>query len=202
MNSHSRFSHQLRFHLTKPDCPPLPVSPWWFWSQCVTLDSCVESGRWAEHTVWFAPLLSQAEGAPGHVWLQTCLWTRESLCPVSSERGRGSYTSICTRPRACLCTILSLLLFRPSFWRSILTPMLPPPSSMYKHSCSWAGSYIRDLMQAKSNPPLAGEKWFFNSDPIHHASVQSPVPGQRRGCCVKLVGTLKATAGQACTGFK
>lgn len=158
MNSYSRFSHQLRFHLTKPDCPPLPVSPLWFWWQRMTSHSCVGSGGCAEHAVWFAPPRSQAGGLPGQVWLQTCLWTRESLCPVSSEHGRGSYTSICTRRRACLYTILSLLLFRLSFWRSILTPMLPPPSSAYKHSCSWADSYIGDLMQAKSNLALTGEK--------------------------------------------
>lgn len=144
---------------------------------------------WTCCLIWTPHFPRKKKGLLELVWLQlslNSLLTGESWCPVSSEHGWHLYMSTCARLWACLYNILSLLLFGLSFWRSILilAPMLLPPLSKYKHSCSWAGSYIRDLIQAKSNLVWGGEKSIFNLNPIHHAATPSLVPGQRRGCCV------------------
>lgn len=180
MNSYSRFSHQLRFHLTKPDLTPprkLFTVLIRVWHGIPVLNQAAELNVLA----WFGPPLSQEEERVTGACAVTDVplnspWTRESLCPVSSEYGWDLHTSTCTRLRACLYAVLSLLLFRLSFWRSILisAPMLPPPSSECKRSCSCTGSYVRDLTRAKSNLAWGGEKSIFNSDPIRRA-VCSPL---------------------------
>lgn len=85
------------------------------WTHCLIRMSSFPGRRKGAGVVTAVPLNSR--------------WTRERLCPVSSEHGRELYTS--TRLWACLWTVLSLLLFRLSCWRSILmpAPMLPPPPS-------------------------------------------------------------------------
>lgn len=142
MHGYSRFSHQLNFQLTKAGFPPLLWAPYAFGCS-VWLYSCVQSVAelklLSDLGLLFPGRRRGVTGA-GVVTAMSLnsLWTRESLCSVSSEHEWDLYTSGCTREALGM---LSLLLFRLSYWRRILTlaPMLTPPCLSICIPVSWAG---------------------------------------------------------------
>lgn len=101
MHGYSRFSHQLKFHLTQADFPPCrePLMALVAVYDSVFLCSIRLLGR--SCCLIRASSSQEEEGVTGAgvvtaVSLNS-LWTGESLCSVSSEHEWDLYMSTCTR---------------------------------------------------------------------------------------------------------
>lgn len=155
MHGYSRFSHQLNFQLTKADFAPCcePLLP---------LVAVYDSGflclfrvlSWSCCLIWASSSQEEEGGVTGAGVVTalslTRLWTRESLCSVSSEHEWDLYTSSCTRAAlGCFhcyflhCHFGEGFLSQLPCWHLLCLSICIPIAE--------TGSHLRDLIQAKSN---------------------------------------------------